>query len=182
MSLFDHFNDKELDILQARRVQRLNGDSESQQDGLGETALTITVRQEHYAMPVKMLTYVHVDVAVIPVPCVPPYIAGIANIRGHIVPVLDLSVLLNVPGSVEADVAMTLVVATNKDVAVAFLVENIGDIEAYQVDDVQSVPSTIVENEQTRAYLQGILPNGATLLDVAAILDDPALIVMEKVT
>jgi purine-binding chemotaxis protein CheW len=180
MSMYDHFTEREREILLQRRAQRIIGERTGMQTGEIGTALTATIRDEKYALPVDMLTYVHLNVPVIPVPCVPPYVAGIANIRGHIIPVLDLGILLNVPGASSPGDDTTLIVADNSDIAVAFQVHNIGDIVAFPVADVVSVPSA-VESERGSAYLQGIVPTGETLLDVNAILSDPELTISESV-
>ena len=181
MSMYDQFTEREQGILLERRAQRISGERSGVQAGEIGTALTATIREEKYALPVDMLTYVHINLPVIPMPCVPPYVAGIANIRGHIIPVLDLSVLLNVPGASNPDKDTTLIVASNSDIIVAFRVEIIGDITTFLVDDVASVASA-VESERGGAYLQGILPSGETLLDVDTILGDPELTISESIT
>lgn len=180
MSMYEQFNEREQEILLQRRALRISGERSGVQAGEIGTALTATIRDEKYALPVDMLTYVHVNVPVIPMPCVPSYVAGVANIRGHIIPVLDLSVLLNVPGNSNSEDDTTLIVADNSDITVAFRVENIGDITTFAVADIASVASA-VESERTSSYLQGILPSGETLLDVDAILGDPDLTISETI-
>lgn len=180
MSMYSGFSEKEREILRARMAQRLTGEQDKLQGGEMDTALTVQIRQELYAMPVTMLTYVHTDVPIVPMPCVPPHIAGIANIRGHIIPVLDTGVLLSVPGTSNQEAKNTLVVATNSEMTVAFMVETIGDILTFPTSAIAPVPTG--EDERAKAYLQGILPGGETLLNIDAILDDPSLNVLENIT
>ena len=180
MSIYDQFNEKERAILIARRAQRLQAETAETQSGESDTALNVVIRNENYALPIAKLTYVLVNTPVIPVPCVPPYVAGIANNRGHIIPVLDLGVLLGVPGISDDAGENTLVVATNREITVALQVGTVGDITPFLVSKVAPVPAGF-ESERAKAYLRGVLPNGHTLLDIEAILGDPSLTVMENI-
>lgn len=177
MSFYQHFSEDELEILRARaeRVAII-----SQEDG-GEItldALLVSIRQETYAMPIDAITNVYQGIPVIPVPCVPPHVAGIANVRGHILPVLDLAVLLNVPGEA-ASSATHLIVASKGQMHVAFAVERIGEVVTLSMDKLNPVPAT--SSIERPAYLQGVFPDGVVLLDVEAVLSDPALMVDEIV-
>jgi len=60
------------------------------------------------------------------VPAGPPALAGLMNLRGHIVPVVDLRVLL---GLGTADETSFLVIVRADDGPVALLVDEIGDVE-----------------------------------------------------
>ena len=177
MTLYDSFTEKEMQILQARaeRVARVSGEGEAD-DSI--TGLMVNVHDQTYVIPIDSLTTVYERVSVVPLPSVPPFVAGIANLRGHIIPVLDLAVLLNVPGTTTTDLMM-LVVAANREMTVAFHVDRIGDVTNYNRDNLTPVPANF-ETAQG-LYLQGILADGTAVLDVEAILNDPALIVDEVV-
>lgn len=178
MTIYAHFSDKERRVLLARAERLTNlSDDEAQEDQMA--ALSVTVRREHYALPIDTLTAVHERIAIIPMPCVPAHVAGIANIRGHIVPVLDLGVLLDVPGEAEeSDDA--LVVSQVGEVTVALRVDRIGDVTTFSLASIVPVPANI-ENEQAARFLQGILETSEALVSVEAILSDSDLIVSEMV-
>jgi chemotaxis signal transduction protein len=69
------------------------------------------------------------------VPSAPPALAGLMNLRGRIVPVVDLRVLL---GLGFADETSFLVIVRSEDGPVALLVDEIGDVE--RVHDDAPVP------------------------------------------
>jgi purine-binding chemotaxis protein CheW len=105
VSLYSNFSEQEWQILQARAA-RVAAASAQQGDYRTDVmaALRVTVRGERYALPLDSITAVYDRTPIIPVPCTPPFVAGIANIRGHIIPVLDLAALLgiadgNTPGA-----------------------------------------------------------------------------------
>lgn len=172
MAFYEHFSEYGLEILKARAERAAT----SFQDGHGEkpiTALKIHLNKETYALPIEMLRAVYEGIAVVQIPCTPAFVAGIANVRGRIVPVLNLATLLHV--SEQGTSGGSLIVVTGQKMTIAFTVEKIGDVTTFLTRDVIALPSNI----HMAHYLRGFLPDGSGVLDINAILDDPALIVSE---
>lgn len=173
MSIFDGFSAKELDILRAR-AQRVAqaAHEEAPQDLL--TALTVMVGEERYALPVEAIANVYEDVMTTPIPCAPAYVAGVANIRGHIIVALDLAALLGVPHEAEGERA-TLAVLADGELKAAFQVGSLLGVESLPTGELASIPANVALRHA--GYVQGVLPDGTVLLNVDAILNDPELIV-----
>ena len=62
---------------------------------------------------------------------------------------------------------------------VAFYVEEVGDVAPLMMNTLAPIPAAFGIDKTI--HLQGVMPDGTVLLDVAAILDDPALIVDEHI-
>src|SRR5262245_5109120 len=94
MSIYEHFSDTERAVLQARaeRAARTLRSDEAEER---LNTLLVKLGGETYALPIEAVIAVYEAMLVVPVPCTPPFLAGITNIRGHIIPVLDLGHLLN---------------------------------------------------------------------------------------
>ncbi len=135
------------------------------------TALVASIQHEHYALPITEITAVYQDVVIVPVPCAPEFAAGIANVRGHLLSVVDLGMLLGLPSRETAGAA--LVVAEAGDVSIGFRVEAIDEIVELEMSRMNPITPTM--NLGQGQYLRGIFPDGIALLDVSAILDDPRL-------
>lgn len=172
MSFYEHFSEEALEILKARAERAAttlqNGHSEKP-----VTSLKIHLNKDTYALPIEALQAVYEGIKVVPVPCTPAFVAGIANVRGRIVPVLNLAILLQV-----SDAEFTggsLIVVHNQTMTVAFMVEKIGDVTTFFLHDMIALPA----NSNIAHYLRGFLPDGSGLLDIHAILDNPELIVSE---
>jgi chemotaxis signal transduction protein len=69
-----------------------------------------------------------------------------------------------------------LLIVSNADFSLGLSVEAVGDVETIVVSSLQPVPAVL-----NHVYLRNVLPNGTALLDLDAILNDPALIVDETV-
>ena len=178
MTIHEYFSENELEILRSRaeRAARITHKDEGEEI---LTTLQITLGGESYALPVQLLRAVYESVKVVPVPCTPQYVAGIVNIRGRIMPVLDLALLLNAPQA-ERDLNTGLVVVSNGDTNLAFQVEKIGEITTFPARNVGPLP-TGGETSERNAYLKGVLASGLAVLNVSGILDDPTLVVDDAV-
>lgn len=168
------FSEEEIAILKLRAERVAHAASDDSGNEVF-SALIVTIRSETYAVPIDVLTGVYEGISVVPVPCTPPYVSGIANIRGHIVPVLDLAQLLNAGGPDEDD-SQSLVVASDDHVTMAFRADEVGDVINVFSREVSSPPG---DSSQHMNYVQGVMSDGVALLNVRAILSDPALVVAE---
>ncbi len=183
MSFYDHFDENEQAVLRQRAEQAAEKTSEAETLA-GIEILVVTLGSETYGLPLQALTaayQVNVNLAtpVVPVPCTPPYIAGIANIRGHVVPVVDLAVLLGLPANTAAD-ATGIIVVTSTEATMAFRVDRIGDAMLARLGEL--IPVSGLFDLAKTEYLQGTLPDGTILLNIDAILTDSTLIVDETVS
>jgi purine-binding chemotaxis protein CheW len=177
MSIYDRFSQREREILKAR-AERVASEMRGQQQSDAQTALLISVQGETYALPIESITVVHEGIVVEPMPCVPAFVSGIANVRGHILPVINLATLLGI-NTPPIDGPTSLIVVGNDDMSVALYVEQIGEVAALPLDRIAPIPASF-SIDRTH-HLQGVLPDGTILLDVEAILNDPGLIVDEQV-
>jgi purine-binding chemotaxis protein CheW len=171
--LRQHFSEKEWTLLEARakRAQQVVEDDSQNRHILD--VLRVFIANEQYALPVDNILAVYESVTITPLPGTPAHIAGITNLRGNIVPVLELSSLLNL-ATPELQPESVLVLVTHREGQVAVRVDALDEVGNLIESHINPVAS---DDRQTRSYVKGVLINGTILLDVQAILDDPALIV-----
>lgn len=172
MSFYDHFSEAQIAVLRAR-AERIASTQQSKEDD-AFSALVVRAAGESYALPMDALTAVYEGYTIVPLPCVPPFVAGMVNVRGQILPVIDLAVLLGVPGEA---LKRALLIVSNAEFSLGMCVEGVGDVVTVLVSTLQPVPAAL-----NPVYLRNILPDGTALLDLDAILNDPALIVDEAIS
>jgi purine-binding chemotaxis protein CheW len=112
-----------------------------------------------------------------PVRHAPEYVAGIRNLRGRIITVIDLCVRLGL-GSVNRGVESRILIADWKGEPVGLLVDEVGDAIAVEDGDLKPAPQNL-HGVQMQKML-GVFQSGsrlAALLDPAAVLqpDDHAI-------
>ena len=53
--------------------------------------------EDLYAIPVELLTEIIISQKIFPVPTTPPHVLGVMNLRGNIVPIVDIRAALSLP-------------------------------------------------------------------------------------
>jgi purine-binding chemotaxis protein CheW len=179
MSFYDWFSESEQALLKLRAERAALSSLDTPEVLASIDTLVVMLGNESFGLPLRSLTVAYqATMPVIPVPCTPSYIAGVANIRGRVVPVIDLAVLLGISGAALSNLT-AIVVAANDTMTIAFRVSAIG--ETILVGVGQLAPVSGLFDLAKREYLQGVLPDGTVILNIDAILNDPALIVDETV-
>ncbi len=109
------------------------------------------------------------------VPNTPQYLKGVLNLRGAIVPVVDLRLRFNLDQSEynQTTVIVVLAVKTaSKDKTIGIVVDAVSDVLNITKSDVMPVPETGAKVEAE--FLTGLASNGnhmVMLMDIDALLD-----------
>lgn len=180
MSFYDQFGEHEQVLLRMRAERAALTSLDTTQVLASIDTLVVMLGDERYGLPLRALSAAYqVTTPIVPVPCTPPFVAGVANIRGHVVPVIDLAALLGVSANATPSNLAAIIVVSNDNMNVAFLVSAIDNAILMKVGEL--VPVSELFDLGKREYLQGTLPDGTIVLNMDAILNDPALIVDETV-
>jgi purine-binding chemotaxis protein CheW len=113
-----------------------------------------------------------------PLPCTPAFLAGLVNIRGRIVPVIDIKRFLDLPQRGIADLHHVVLVG-NGHIEIGLLADAIDSVHAIDAGALQAPVSAFPEGRD--GYFKGIAPDRTVVLDMAAILADERLVVDEEV-
>ncbi len=123
----------------------------------------------HEVVPLKELT---------PLPCVPAFVRGIINVRGHIVSVIDIKTFFGLPERGITDLNRVLILRQGR-MEFGILADRILGAERVALSDLQTGLATLTG---VRAeYLRGVTPDRRVILDATRLLNDPALIIDEEV-
>ena len=140
--------------------------------------LEFRLAQERYAVESRYVQEVHPLKELTPLPCTPPFVVGIVNVRGRIVPVLDLKRFLDLPEKGLTDLHRVILVR-GQDFEVGLLADVVVGVRSIPIDSLQpSLPTlTGVRNE----YLKGVTAERLVLVDLQRVLSDPRIIVHDEV-
>lgn len=176
MPLEAYFDEHELAVLR-ERAQRIVHRAENDEIDGGQTALVLHLGDEAYALPLAALVAVYQRVKIVRVPCVPPFVGGIANIRGRTIPVFRLRKLLQVPGEdVLSEGFVVVVMPQDRRFTVGLHVEHVGDVVPLEkVTPFETAPPV------KSHYFSGVLPDHTVVLNIEAVLADPILQIDETV-
>jgi purine-binding chemotaxis protein CheW len=112
-----------------------------------------------------------------PVPCTPPFVAGIINVRGQIVPVIDLKRFFDLPQGGITDLNKVLIMR-NDDLEVGFLADAISGGRRLDMESLQASLPTLTGIRAD--YLRGVTGDRLVVLDAERILSDKKIIVDDQ--
>jgi purine-binding chemotaxis protein CheW len=136
---------------------------------LGGERYAIETRYVVEVLPLQMLT---------PLPCTPPFIAGLVNVRGRIVTVLDLKKFFGLPGSGLTDSHRVIHVESH-GIDLGLLADT--GVALQRIGLAALHPPPPVAGGRRAHYLRGVTGDPVMVLDMGRILADPGIIVHEEV-
>jgi Chemotaxis signal transduction protein len=146
-----------------------------------ETLLEIIefcLASETYGIEAIFVREIHQLRDLTPLPGVPPFVLGIANVRGQILSVVDLKKFLNLPDKGLGEFNK-LVIIRNERMEFGILADAIIGTRSIPLDAIQAPPVTITGIGAE--YLKGITGERTVVLDAQKILDDEKIIVNDVV-
>ncbi|MEI9895031.1 MAG: chemotaxis protein CheW [Chthoniobacter sp.] len=140
--------------------------------------LEFSLAQERYAVENRFVREVCPLKELTPLPCTPPFLLGIVNVRGRILPVLDLKKFFDLPEKGLTDLHRIILVR-GEDLELGLLADAISGVSSIAAESLQpSLPTLTGIRED---YLQGVTADRLVVLDLARILADPKIVVHEEV-
>ncbi len=140
--------------------------------------LEFRLASERYALETRHVQDVHPLRELTPLPCTPPFILGIVNVRGRVLPVLDLKKFFDLPERGLTDLHRMILVRGN-GLELGLLADVIVGIRSVSADSLQPSLPTLCGIRAD--YLKGIGEDRLVVLDFDRILSDPKIVVHEEV-
>lgn len=113
-----------------------------------------------------------------PLPCTPAFLLGIVNLRGEIIPVIDLKKVFELPEKGLTDLNKIIVLQSGK-VIFSIVADAIVGVRRISVTHLQ--PSLPTLTGVHASYLKGVTPERLVVLDAEKLLTDENLVVEEQV-
>ena len=140
--------------------------------------LTFTLGAQEYGVDILHVQEIRGYTPATPVPNTPPYVRGVLNLRGTIVPIVDLRRRLGLPATDPGKFTVIVVLNVGTKV-VGAVVDTVSDV--LQIDDPPQAPPAFGGDVDARA-IAGIVQSGTALvvlLAVEALLEPTAMVLGE---
>ncbi|MBU3075265.1 chemotaxis protein CheW [Clostridium estertheticum] len=137
--------------------------------------LTFSVGKESYGIEIKFVTEIIGIQEITEVPELPDYVKGIINLRGKIIPVIDVRLRFKKEPKDYND-RTCIVVINIKETTVGLIVDNVAEV--INIDDSNIVPPPQMKTGFHNRYVRGIGKVGnevKLLLDCDKLLNDEEL-------
>jgi purine-binding chemotaxis protein CheW len=106
--------------------------------------LTFTLQTESYAIDVLKVREIIRHIAITAVPQMPDHIRGVINLRGKIIPVMDLRLRFGIPNATNSDqtciVVMQVKLPDGKVTAMGMVVDGVEEVINFNAADLEETP------------------------------------------
>ena len=140
--------------------------------------LEFRLANERYALEIQYVREVHPFKELTPLPCTPPFVIGISNVRGRITPVIDIKKFFDLPDQGVADLH-SIILVHGHGLEFGLLADAIVGVRAVPMAELQ--PSLATLTGIRSEYLKGVTAERLVVLDLARLLADPNIVVREEV-
>ncbi|MBW7473277.1 chemotaxis protein CheW [Paenibacillus oenotherae] len=136
---------------------------------------------EEYGIEVEKVRTIERMIPITRVPKTPAFIKGVINLRGVVLPVIDLRGRFNLEESEPTDSSRIIIVAVN-DLEVGFVVDAANDVIDIDTDSIDSPPEVV--GGIKAKYLHGVAKIGDNrlliMLNLAEVLNKNEIIQLEQ--
>ncbi|ASM37324.1 chemotaxis protein CheW [Campylobacter sputorum] len=128
------------------------------------------VGQEEYAVPILDIKEIIKPLDYTRVPSVPDYILGVFNLRGTVIPLIDLRIKFNLPPTKATENTRFIIMKNEEDMA-GFLIDSLTQAIRIKKNRIDTPPETLLKEKGGMIYGIGKRDNNIlTILKVDSLL------------
>ncbi len=133
-----------------------------------------SIGEDLYAIPVEMLTEIIILQKIFPVPTTPPHVLGVINLRGNIIPIVDIRPALEL--SLKA-IPGQIAIMKYDSLNLGIVVDNVYEVVGVPESSVRILPAEEVNRngKSSSRFFKGVIQRKsgvALLLDIKQIFEE----------
>jgi len=135
-----------------------------------------SIGEDTYAIPVELLLEIIIPQKIFPVPTTPSHVLGVINLRGSIVPIVDIRPALSLP---QQSALGQIVIIKHGAILLGISVDNVSAVEAVNAGSIQVIPTDaggpLSDIKSRSRFFKGIIQREKgviALLNIERLLDD----------
>ncbi len=143
-------------IIGTEEIEGANDEVKSDQNEMLDEVQLVTFKidQEEYGIKIDNVQEINRMTEVTKVPNAPHYIEGIVNLRGNIIPALDLRRLLKISEKEQTD-ATRIIIADFNGTRTGIIVDSVSEVLRFEKKLIE-VPTEILSSEVDSDWLEGV--------------------------
>ncbi|MBI5238332.1 MAG: chemotaxis protein CheW [Deltaproteobacteria bacterium] len=162
------------------RARKLAVEPEAKADGAQKAfeAVEFVLAHERYAVASEDVREIFPIHELTPVPCTPPFVLGIINVRGQILSVIDIKKFFDLPAKGLTDLNKVIILRSG-EMEFGILADAIAGVRNISMGELESALPTM--NDLRAEYLTGITKDRVAVLDAKRLLSDRRILVHENI-
>jgi purine-binding chemotaxis protein CheW len=165
-------------ILKERAIAMAMEDDQNKVTSATVEIIEFTLATESYGIESAFVKEVYPLKDFTPLPGVPLYIMGIVNVRGQILPVVDLRKFFSLSEKGLGEMNKVIILR-NDQMEFGIVADVVEGIRTLSIDDIMATPVTVTGIGET--YLKGVTKEHIVVLDAECLLNDKKMIINEVV-
>lgn len=150
-------------------------DDGEDEDSMKDRYLSFRLAEEEYGIDIQFVTEIVGIQRISAVPEMPTYIKGVINLRGQVIPIMDVRARFHMPEQAYNERTCVIVVNMNENF-VGLVVDAVREVASLPQDSICEAPR--VARSQSAQYIKGIGKVGEDvkiILDVYKLVSDSAI-------
>lgn len=135
------------------------------------------IAEEFFGVDILMVQEILKDITITAIPDSPDFIQGIVNLRGNIIPVVDLKKLLRLPASTVKDDSLWILILNISGRITGFVVDRVTRVIKIQNKNIKPPPELIISGGLESDYIRGVCKHDKRIL---AILDFNRILLVDE--
>ena len=169
---------QEQDILTARAVALAREPHADDTATASLTVLEFLLADETYAIELSFVRETRPLRDLTPIPCTPPFVLGVINVRGQILSVIDLKKFFDLPEKGLTDLNKVVIVHDD-GMEFGILADAVCGVRTIPLAELQ--PSLPTLTGVRAEYLKGVTSDRTTVLDGRELITDRKIVVHEEI-
>lgn len=165
-------------VLEERAAALAKVPGDTQKDTIFKEYVTFHLGEERYGFDVQLVEEIQLAGGLTGIPCTPDFVVGAVNVRGCILPVLDVKRLFNLPATGSSGGAKIIVISSDES-RMGILADSVDEVLIIGANEISSQISTL--SGATEEFIDGVTNEGIIILDMASLAADKRLIIHEDV-
>lgn len=145
--------------------------------GDGLEVLEFVISSESYCIELAYLSEVRHLKEITPLPCTPPFVFGIINVRGRIIPVNDMRGVFGMPRKGLSELNKVIIVRC-AEMELGILADEVSGVRRVPAEEMLPPPAALTGIHQE--FLKGVTTDRAAVLDMGRFLTSNDIIVHEE--
>jgi len=133
---------------------------------------------ETYGLDVRLVEEIQPIKDLALIPCTPAFVVGAVNVRGSILPVIDIKSFFALAES-EVTPTSKIIVINADETRLGILADSVDEVMDLCADDVKPQIATL--SGAPEQFIKGVTENAVIVLDMAALANDKQMIIHEDV-
>jgi len=166
------------EVLDIRAATLARTPSEEQEESAVIQYVAFRLGQERYALEVRLVEEIQPVKELTRIPCTPAFVFGAVNVRGRILPVIDVKKYFGLAPSKLTPASKIIVVETG-ELELGIIADQVDEVMDIRVDEIKTQIETL--SGSSEEFIKGVTDDAVIVLDMAGLARDKRIIIHEDI-